>query len=202
MINHTKQSLEIAQKITNDISNMTFHHHYHVLYDIPLPPNPVYLEIGCYAGGSSCLMLQKPDITVIAIDTGVVISQQVVQNHVAKLNTLNNKFYYIEASSQLESTVEQVKKIADSIDLLFIDGDHSYAGVMCDYNLWSKMVKSGGYIVFDDYRDHMYSPEVRGAVDQIVSNTQDYEIIGTLPNIYEARPADLLEGNCFIVRKK
>jgi hypothetical protein len=56
MINHSKASLAIVEAISEQISDLTFHHHYHVLYDIPLPENPVYLEIGCYGGGSSCLM--------------------------------------------------------------------------------------------------------------------------------------------------
>lgn len=38
-------------------------------------------------------------------------------------------------------------------DLLFIDGDHSYEGVKEDFEMYSPLVKSGGYIVFHDIID-------------------------------------------------
>jgi methyltransferase family protein len=37
-----------------------------------------------------------------------------------------------------------------SIDLLVIDGDHSYAGVEADWNDWSHFVKPGGAVIFHD----------------------------------------------------
>ena len=36
------------------------------------------------------------------------------------------------------------------IDLLFIDGDHSYEGVFADWKLYSHFVSSGGIVVFHD----------------------------------------------------
>jgi hypothetical protein len=63
------------------------------------------------------------------------------------------------------------------------------------------MVVPGGYIVFDDYNDSEYSPEVKPTVDEIVKNTSEYEVIGAIENTLGARPRTLLEGNCFILRK-
>jgi hypothetical protein len=39
-----------------------------------------------------------------------------------------------------------------SIDLLFIDGDHSDSGVERDWNDWSRFVKVGGVVIFHDAR--------------------------------------------------
>ena len=66
------------------------------------------------------------------------------------------------------------------------------------------MVKNGGYIVFDDYMDNIYSPEVKGAVDYIITNLLDnnYEIIGSL--IYpELTLTNIVKtsSNEFIIRK-
>lgn len=36
------------------------------------------------------------------------------------------------------------------IDLLFIDGDHSYEGVLADCRNWTRYVKPGGYCIFHD----------------------------------------------------
>jgi hypothetical protein len=94
-----------------------------------------------------------------------------------------------------------LRSFINDIDVLFIDGDHSYNGVKNDFNLYSPLVKNGGYIVFDDYNDHVSSPEVKPAVNEIVSTLVGYEIIGTLPNVYGARPDTLLEGNCYVIKK-
>jgi len=41
-------------------------------------------------------------------------------------------------------------KCGGNIELLFIDGDHTYDGVKRDYNLYYPMVKVGGLIAFHD----------------------------------------------------
>jgi hypothetical protein len=56
----TKGSLDIVEKISNEMEENTFHHHYHILYDLSKEFNIQsinYVEIGCYARGSSCLMI-------------------------------------------------------------------------------------------------------------------------------------------------
>ena len=202
---HTKESLSLAEKISNEMDGKTFHHHYHILYDIvnlfPKDQNLTYVEIGCYAGGSSCLILQRPNTEVFAIDLGTPVPQSVVMKNVHKFNIHNNKFEYIQGNSQQIVTLDKLKSLIDEIDVLFIDGDHSAQGVKNDFSMYSPMVKQGGYVVFDDYLDKVHSPQVRGAVDDIVSNISGYEIIGNLPNIFGARPLSLQEGNCFIIKK-
>jgi predicted O-methyltransferase YrrM len=47
-----------------------------------------------------------------------------------------------------------------TIDLLFIDGDHTYKGVKQDYEMYSPLVKKGGMIVFHDICDHPAMPDV------------------------------------------
>jgi len=207
MIKHTQQSLDLTQEISNKINDQTFHHHYHILYDIansyskdyPL----TYVEIGCYAGGSACLVLQRPNTKVISIDLGHPISPDVVYNNVEKLNNLKNPYYYLQGNSQTYETVDLLKNVTQKIDILFIDGDHSYQGVINDFLLYENLVAPKGYIIFDDYNDYKYSPEVKTAVDVLIPTIiENYDIIGTLPNIYNARPDWLKEGNDFIIRKK
>ena len=74
------------------------------------------------------------------------------------------------------------------IDILFIDGDHRYKGVIFDWENYEPFVKQGGYIVFDDYLDFKYSPKVHKAVNDIVNklDTTKYEIIGSIPNFKNA----------------
>lgn len=199
---HTEKSLRIVERISSEIQDQTFHHHYHILYDIPTHrKNPIYVEIGCYAGGSACLMLQRESMTVISIDLGRPIPEETVRKNVSKLNTLNNNFHYLKGNSQTDLMVQEVKKLTDSIDILFIDGDHSKEGALKDFNLYSEMVVSGGYVVFDDYNDKVHSPGVKLAVDELIETLTEYEVIGTLENKFGARPSSLKEGNCFVLRK-
>jgi len=48
------------------------------------------------------------------------------------------------------------------LDYLFLDGDHSYAGVRCDFELYGRMVRKGGIIVFHDIVEG--TPEMEGGV--------------------------------------
>jgi predicted O-methyltransferase YrrM len=202
---HTKKSLEITQKISNEMEGKTFHHHYHILYDLvnlfDIDHIVNYVEIGCYAGASACLVSQRKNTNIFSIDLGGPIPPEVALRNFAKFNVNGNKFQYIKGNSRDAKTFEKLKEHVSQVDVLFIDGDHSAFGVKSDFDLYSPLVKEGGYIVFDDYNDHRYSPNVKIAVDEIIKSIQNYEIIGTLPNIYGARPDSLKEGNCFIIKK-
>jgi predicted O-methyltransferase YrrM len=203
----SQKSIDILLDISNQINNQTFHHHYHILYDIANTFNSEYninyLEIGCYAGGSACLLLQRPNTNVTSIDLGHPISPEIVLKNVNLLNVHKNNYEYIQGNSTDLNIFNKVKTIYKEIDILFIDGDHSYNGVKNDFEFYSKLVKDGGYIIFDDYNDHEYSPDVKKYVNDLVENINDeYEIIGTISNTLGARPSNLINGNCFILRKK
>jgi predicted O-methyltransferase YrrM len=199
----TKKSLDLTEKICNTINGQTFHHHYYILLDIAntFDGEINYLEIGCYAGGSASLMVSRENTNVISIDLGMPISPEIAINNVNTLNTKNNKYTYIQGNSQIEETRDKVLEIMNGVDILFIDGDHLYNGVINDFNLYSPLVKTGGYIIFDDYNDIEFSPDVKTAVNKLIEGLDSYEIIGCLDNEFGARPSSLKEGNCFIIKK-
>lgn len=201
----TKTSLNLTEKISNEIDDNTFHHHYHILYDIantyPKDQKIVYVEIGCYAGGSACLMLQRPNTKVVSIDLGYPIPEEIVHKNVSKLNKHNNLYNYLKGDSQTHEMFIRLKEVVSDIDIFFIDGDHSYQAVINDFMLYEGLVKKGGYIVFDDYRD-TGCPGTKIAVDEIIDSVKDrYTIIGTLENFLGARPNTLIYGNDFIIQK-
>jgi predicted O-methyltransferase YrrM/uncharacterized protein YifN (PemK superfamily) len=204
MIQATQQSLDLVHEISRHINDQTFHHHYHVLYDIAntfaREHSIDYLEIGCYAGGSACLMLQRPHTQVTSIDLGWPVSPDTVQANVARLNHCGNSFRYIQGNSSDPGIIDQAR---DRLyDILFVDGDHSYHGVWRDFMAYHDMVKPGGYLVFDDYNDTKHSPAVHSAVDHIANQCRNsWEILGTVPNDLEARPKEIQQGNCFIMRR-
>jgi len=203
MITHSTESLTLLYHISKTVK--TFHHHFHVLYDIAkLFSGPInYVEIGCYEGASACLMTQRPNTNVISIDTGTPIAPATAIANVSRHNVLGNRFEYIQGSSHDINIVNRIRNsVTGGIDILFIDGGHSFADATQDFEMYSGMVKPGGYIVFDDYLDSQFSPEVRPAVDRIVSCMGDrYEVIGCLKNDIGAHPKEVRESNCFILKK-
>ena len=198
----TEESLIILRDVSKKINDQTFHHHYHILYDIvnsyPKDYQVKYLEIGCYAGGSACLVSQRPNTQVISIDVGRPIPPSIPKKNFNKLNIHNNNYRYIHGSSHEQSIKDEVLKEYDSIDVLFIDGDHSYVGVRNDFFMYSPLVKKGGYIIFDDYNDNTYSPHVKTGVDSL--DFEGYEVLGEFGSEFGARPSSL-KSNEFVIRK-
>ena len=207
MIKLTQESLNLTQKISGEINNLTFHHHYHILYDIvntyPSDYQVNYVEIGCYGGASASLVLQRPNTKVISIDLGKPVPMETAVKNVTTLNKHNNFYKYIKGSSHDKETLKSLIDETNQIDILFIDGDHDLESVKKDFDIYEKFVILGGYIVFDDYNDRIHSPGVKKAVNQLLPEIEkNYDIIGTMPNTLGARPSEKKEGNCFIIKKK
>lgn len=63
-----------------------------------------------------------------------------------------------------ESSTRAALRFHDqTIDMIFIDGDHSYSSVLADITAWERTVKPGGLICGHDYNVH---PGVKPAVDE------------------------------------
>lgn len=76
-----------------------------------------------------------------------------------------------------QESVEASKRFFDgTFDFVFIDGDHSYNGVMRDLEAWVRKVCCGGYICGHDY-DHPQQGQVKQAVHNFFKGReQDIEI--------------------------
>ena len=70
------------------------------------------------------------------------------------------------------------KTFNEKIDLLFIDGDHSYERVKTDVQSWLPKLKDGGIIVFHDYS---WAEGVKKVVDEYIKPIQiEYKIIDSM----------------------
>ncbi len=115
------------------------------------------LEIGVYYGGTTLLwgkMVKPVGGKVVAVD----LQRPVENGKPAKLffegTNVAPFITYIEGDSHLPETKEKVKlALGDTpVDMLFIDGDHSYEGVKADWD-YRDLVKPGGLVVFHDILD-------------------------------------------------
>jgi predicted O-methyltransferase YrrM len=75
---------------------------------------------------------------------------------------------FIHGDSQKPETI--ITQIPERLDILFIDGDHSYEGVKNDLNNYAPLVKSGGCIILHDVCS-AYDPGVRQALDEFLAKT-------------------------------
>jgi hypothetical protein len=116
------------------------------------------LEIGCYDGGTT-VFLSNFCNNLITIDQPNPARFDEFKYSYGESNKFGSEylkskcdFNYISGNSHKIETIDSVKKILgdNKLDLLFIDGDHSYEGVKLDYEMYSELVKDNGYIAFHD----------------------------------------------------
>lgn len=139
---------------------------YQIAVSLP-DEHPVVVEIGSWLGKSSVILAlgirKKISACLYCIDPfdaggddrSVVDYEKIKENITLPLKEVfvnNMKTYgvykYIEILKG--HGYDFIKGWDRPIDFLFIDGDHSYEAVLQDYQLWSRFIKPGGYIVLDD----------------------------------------------------
>lgn len=207
MIKSSKYSLHLAKHIADNMEGHTFHHHFHILWDIrnQMDKEVVnYLEIGTFFGASLSLMMMSDKKTnIVGVDIGDD-KIETIEHNATKFGYDHNNFKYIVGDSKKLETIQVVKGVMDNVDILYIDGDHSYYGVIEDFLNYKDLVNPGGYIVFDDYNDWKYCPTVKHGVDYLVKNMllDEFEIIGCVKNHVNATPKSMVDSNEFIIRKK
>ena len=123
-----------------------------------------YAEIGINQGANLRQLLSKcPDLRAVAVDDwrlGYLGWDRRKRDFSRrKFAGVNKKFkdriYLYEMSSEAAAGL-----IPDNaLDMVFIDADHSYDGVLADIALWGPKVRQGGVVSGHDYR-HPDFPDV------------------------------------------
>lgn len=133
----------------------------------------VFVEIGTAYGKSAIMMAEKiresgKDIKFITIDpfTGSpdeigAYDKDMYYQFLANLRETGFQDYV----SSVKLTSEQASKMFDkeSIDFCFVDGLHTYLGVMEDLQNYWPLIKKGGTFAGHDYTS---APPVKKAVDR------------------------------------
>lgn len=146
----------------------------------------VYLEIGVFAGTTAEWVLNNilthEDSELIGIDPWerALFSKRDIRNDKEwealneKLEELaeNPRVNWIRGYSWDVIPLQDFKP--ESIDAVYIDGEHSFDAVIRDFGLVWPLVKKCGVIIFDDYDSKdPGSPEVKIAVDGILGALKD-----------------------------
>jgi len=136
------------------------------------------VEIGVWKGKSLTFMrsLTSTPAKVIGVDPCALPGQS------EELDYFHQQLFpscnLIKKPSEL--AIQDVTNLSQSFKILHIDGGHAAENVFMDFLIYEHFVVPGGYVVFDDYGDHAYSPDVGPAVDDLREKGcfGNYEILG------------------------
>jgi len=116
------------------------------------------LEIGTARGGTLFLLTRvaSEDAVLTSLDLpGGPFGGGYPERMVPLLESFaveRQRIHLMKADSHSEHTRRMVEEVmgGQKLDLLFIDGDHTYDGVRRDFEMYSPLVRKGGIIAFHD----------------------------------------------------
>lgn len=120
-----------------------------------LEPTDTVVEIGCDAGGTSWAIEEMGVKRLIGIDLPGVEGS----SGLAWQGTLEREMIW--GDSHKNETCNKLIDLLDGqkIDVLIIDGDHTYAGVADDFRMYSRLCN--GLVIFHDICEHQGMPHVK-----------------------------------------
>lgn len=143
------------------------------------PNNGHIVEVGSWKGKSSVYMAVEiinanKTIKFDCVDTWLGSASE--SSHQQDTYVKNDKLYdlFISNIEPVKHIINPIRKTSkeaallypdESLDIVFIDADHSYESVVQDIELWLPKVKIGGILAGHDYGNG-YHPGVKQAVDE------------------------------------
>jgi cephalosporin hydroxylase len=114
----------------------------------------VVCEIGTYSGGHFYMLSRSLSTVTTLIGIDLNVRNKALLRRLAPANVDVHLIDGDSGSAAVHSAVESATG-GRPIDVLFIDGDHTYDGVRSDYLKYRDLVRDGGVIAFHDIvEDH------------------------------------------------
>jgi predicted O-methyltransferase YrrM len=135
-----------------------------------LPQGFIACEIGSYLGASACLLAVAARLrggTIHCVDTwdnramGIEVACDTFPAFIRNTEPFRDHIVVHRGDSSA-----MAGQVPNQIDLLFIDGDHSYAAVKADLALYGPKLKADGFLLLHDY----VSPEICRACDEFLAS--------------------------------
>lgn len=159
---------------------------------LKLKPCSVIVEIGSYLGASTTFLAaaaMERDCMIYCGDTWKNDAMPgEPRDTFSEFKKNTKKFNNIVPLRGLSEDIG--KSFSEKVDLLFIDGDHSYTAVKCDLTTWLPHTKNGTIVIFHDYG---WAEGVKRAVEEII---KPIEIKG-VGNFIESMYATIINGEAF-----
>jgi radical SAM superfamily enzyme YgiQ (UPF0313 family) len=149
-----------------------------------VPRDGVILEVGSYLGASACFLAlgcQKKCGKVFCVDTWQNEAMSEGERDTYEEFMENIKPYKDIITPLRGKSAEVAKKFDKKINLIFIDGDHSYKGVKADVDGWFPKLDKNAIVIFHDIN---WAEGVQRVVAEVVVPRAKKE--GRLLNLYWA----------------
>lgn len=143
-------------------------------------------EIGVYRGNTSILLRELfPKATLYLIDPWAIYPEYLTPE-AGPITYLKKKMdrAYQEVMDKFSNdpNTKVIRKMSDDaisdiiepLDLVFIDGNHSYEYVKRDIQQWAQKCRPGGILSGHDYNPHFF-PQIVKVVDELFG---DHKFIG------------------------
>jgi predicted O-methyltransferase YrrM len=151
-----------------------------------LPANPIVANLGAGGGTSGTAIAEsRNDVTLITVDKTFDASP--LGCIVAEINALKeiglhdkmvkeNRYFTIHGNSPdvglyWEQHANQFG-IHPELDMVFIDGDHSYEGCKADIEMWTPHIRHEGIVAIHDYDPVMWQSVVKATDDMMKDHVQ------------------------------
>lgn len=125
---------------------------------VRLPANPTVINIGAGGGTSGMtFFMSRPDLYLVTIDLeaddnpyGGLFNEQLMFKNAGI--TDDTRYMAVQGDSKYVGKVWSNYWDKGPVDLVFIDGGHSYQECMGDITIWGPHLKVGGYMAIHDYK--------------------------------------------------
>lgn len=150
-----------------------------------LPDNSILLEIGSYLGASACMLglaVHGKHSRIVCVDTW--------HNETMPEGIMDTLAAFCENTRAFRNDITIVRKASSElaredvpgpVDLAFIDGDHSYAGVKCDIERVLPLMAPKSTLVFHDAAQGCF-PGVSKGLGEVLSRG-DFILMGTVKSL-------------------
>lgn len=164
---------ELARPVNSNYVRNAVEGKLDILYKLSkeVPSGGTIVEIGSLFGSTAILMgfATKPSVKIHCVELNV-LSKFI--DHI-KEHKMEGKIAIWAGSSQSVRTRWQTP-----IDLLYIDGDHTYESVLRDSEMWTPYIEKGGIVVWHDYNNNsLECKNVKKAVDEFLERSSNFEVI-------------------------
>lgn len=181
---------KLKKQISTNIDGRICHHKVEIINAVlELMDNPKnYLEIGVHNGTSMSYAVSTTkkincygiDLFESSHDTKYRpdnLQQDRTLNNIEKNNSSDSRIRLIKGDSTDKKTHQFLENMLrkEKIDLLFIDGNHTYDYIKSDFYNYEKYLRNGGFLIIDDYE-----PRYPGIVKFVseIENRQDFKFVG------------------------
>ena len=132
-----------------------------------------FLEIGTSRGKSigAAIYQAKDGVRFYTCD---IIDEQAYGQVASRVDFFEAEGFNKVCTFILKNSIDLAKEWnKGKLDMIFIDGDHSYESVKSDILAWTPHLKRGGYMFFHDYSDSQFTASV--AIDECVRDSDKFK---------------------------